>query len=115
MFNLPNPFIASSFLGLMVSVSRCEGGPTVAWFERVENPDIKKCTLMPVIPKSLCTHIYSGTLRTGSSCFLCALPKLPLGRALSHHKQEAGCIYVNNVGFGMQLCTLAIMVPEGLA
>ena len=26
------------------------------------------------------------------------LPKLPLGQVLSHHKQEAGCIYVNNVG-----------------
>ena len=24
------------------------------------------------------------------------LPKLPLGRVLSYHKQEAGCIYVNN-------------------
>ena len=27
-----------------------------------------------------------------------ALPKVPLGRALSYHKQEAGCIYVNNAG-----------------
>ena len=25
------------------------------------------------------------------------LPKLPLGRALSYHKQEGSCIYVNNV------------------
>ena len=25
-----------------------------------------------------------------------ALPELPLGRALSHHKQEGGCFYVNN-------------------
>ena len=25
-----------------------------------------------------------------------ALPKLPLGRVLSHHKQEGGCFYVNN-------------------
>ena len=25
-----------------------------------------------------------------------SLPKLPLGRALSHHKLEANCIYVNN-------------------
>ena len=40
----------------------------------------------------ICWHLcpYSGALR--------ALPKLPLGRALSHHKQEAGCIYVNNAG-----------------
>ena len=24
-------------------------------------------------------------------------PKLPLGQALLYHKQDAGCIYVNNV------------------
>ena len=41
---------------------------------------------------------------------LCALPKLPLGQVLSHHKQEVGCIHVNNAGLGMQLCTLAITV-----
>ena len=29
---------------------------------------------------------------------LCVLPKLTLGQALSHHKQEASCIYANNVG-----------------
>ena len=40
---------------------------------------------------------FSATLRTGSSCFV-ALPKLPLGGVLSHHKQEAGGIYINNVG-----------------
>ena len=36
-FNLPNPlFIDSAFLDLMVSaVSGCEGGPTVAWCERL--------------------------------------------------------------------------------
>ena len=62
MFNLPNPlFVASSFLGLVVSVSRCEGGPTVAWCERVENPDIKKCTLMPVTPNP-CAHTSSSEL-----------------------------------------------------
>ena len=63
MFNLLNPlFIASSFLGLMVSVSRCDGGLTVAWCKRVENPDIKKCTPIPVTPKSLCTHILTGSV-----------------------------------------------------
>ena len=27
-----------------------------------------------------------------------ALPKLPQGQVLLHHKQEASCIYVNNAG-----------------
>ena len=39
---------------------------------------------------------YSGALRTGSSCFVRTLPKLPLGRVLSNHKQEGSCIYENN-------------------
>ena len=38
----------------------------------------------------------SGAIRTGSSC-LHMLPKLPLGWALLHHKQQAGHVHVNNV------------------
>ena len=43
-----------------------------------------------------------------------ALPKLTLGRALSHHKQEAGCIqlYMYTMReLGMQLSTFAITLP----
>jgi len=57
MLYLPNSFIVPSFLGLVVSVRGCEGGPTVAWGKWVKDPDIKKCTLMPVTPEALCTHI----------------------------------------------------------
>ena len=40
------------------------------------------------------------------------LPKLPLGRALSYHKQETGCIYVNNAGPWNVITDLAITVPR---
>jgi len=40
MLYLPNSFIVPSFLGLVVSVRGCEGGPTVAWCEWVKDPDI---------------------------------------------------------------------------
>ena len=46
---------------------------------------------------------------------LCALPKLPLGRALSHHKQEAGCIYVNNAGPWNAIMHLGYHGTEGPA
>ena len=41
-----------------------------------------------------------------------ALPKLPLGRALSHHKQEAGCIYVNNAECWNAIIHLGYTVPR---
>ena len=41
-----------------------------------------------------------------------ALPKLPRGRALSHHKQEAGCIYVNNAGPWNAIMHLDCTVPK---
>ena len=41
-----------------------------------------------------------------------ALPKLPLGRALSYHKQEIGCIYVNNAGPWNVITDFATTVPK---
>ena len=45
----------------------------------------------------------------------CALPKLPLGQALSHHKQEACCIYVNNAGPWNAIMHLDLHGTEGPA
>ena len=42
-----------------------------------------------------------------------ALPKLPLGRVLSHHKQEASCIYVNNAGPWNAIIHLDLHGTEG--
>ena len=44
-----------------------------------------------------------------------ALPKLPLGQALSHHKQEASCIYVNNAGPRNAIMHLDLHGTEGPA
>ena len=44
-----------------------------------------------------------------------ALPKLPLGQALSHHKQEAGCIFVNNAGPWNAIMYLDLHGTEGPA
>ena len=55
-----------------------------------------------------CNIYHSGALRTGSSCFARAAP----GAALSHNKQEAGCIYVNNAGPWNAIMHLDCTVPK---
>lgn len=52
---------------LMLSVQRWKGGVAAAWHVRVEYPNIKKCKLLPVTPKSLCAYVNTSSIsHTGS-------------------------------------------------
>ena len=53
------PLIAAPLLSLMSPVHRFHGGLAVTWCVRVEDPYVKKCTLVFVPPESLCTHVQS--------------------------------------------------------
>ena len=53
-----------------------------------------------------------GRVKDWVQLFCVMLPKLPLGRALSYHKQETGCIYVNNAGPWNAVMNFAITAPR---
>ena len=54
----PEPVVHSIFFsGSHGACKRKQGKTDSCLCEKVENPDFKKCTLMPVTPKPLCAHI----------------------------------------------------------
>ena len=65
----------------------------------------------PSVYLSVCLSVSVCLRHVKGPAVLHVLPKLSLGRALWHHKQKAGCIYVNNADLGMQLCTLTSTIP----
>ena len=54
--------VCMSLFVLMLFVQGWEGGVAAAWRVRVEHPNIKKCELLPVTPKSLCTYISTSSI-----------------------------------------------------